>query len=161
MAGVSSNRDAASADLRAALASGKAADQFRRIIERQGGNPNVLDDPALLPQATECELFTAQRGGFVQRVEPRAVGRGIIALGGGRTTMADTVDPAVGFVITAKPGDLVETGEPLASVYARDRAGIERGRAALRAAISIADEVDPPLPLVSHRVTKSGVEELT
>ena len=142
------------------LASGKAADQFRRIIERQGGNPNVLDDPALLPQATECELFTALRGGFVQRVEPRAVGRGIIALGGGRTTMADAVDPAVGFVITAKPGDLVETGEPLASVYARDRAGIERGRAALRSAIAIADEVEPPLPLVSHRVTKSGVEEM-
>jgi len=160
MAGVSSDRETASADLRAALASGKAADQFRRIIERQGGNPNVLDDPALLPQATECELFTALRGGFVQRVEPRAVGRGVIALGGGRTTMADTVDPAVGFVITAKPGDLVETGEPLASVYARDRAGIERGRAALRSAIAIAEEVEPPLPLVSHRVTKSGVEEM-
>ena len=61
---------------------------------------------------------------------------------------------------TAKPGDLVETGEPLASVYARDRAGIERGRAALRSAIAIADEVEPPLPLVSHRVTKSGVEEM-
>lgn len=161
MAGLSSDREAAGADLRAALASGKAADQFRRIIERQGGNPNVLDDPALLPQATECELFTAQRGGFVQRVEPRAVGRGIIALGGGRTTMADTVDPAVGFVITAKPGEFVETGEPLASVYARDRAGIERGRAALRSAISIADEAEPPLPLVSHRVTRSGVEELS
>jgi thymidine phosphorylase len=160
LAGVSPNRDEARSTLRETLASGKAADQFRRIIELQGGNPDVLDDPSLLPQAAECELFTAQRGGFVQRVEPRAVGRGIIALGGGRTTMADTVDPAVGFVITAKPGDLVETGEPLASVYARDRAGIERGRSALRTAITIADEVEPPLPLVSHRVTKAGVEAL-
>jgi pyrimidine-nucleoside phosphorylase len=160
LASVSPNRDEARSTLRETLASGKAADQFRRIIELQGGNPDVLDDPSLLPQAAECELFTAQRGGFVQRVEPRAVGRGIIALGGGRTTMADTVDPAVGFVITAKPGDLVETGEPLASVYARDRAGIERGRSALRSAITIADEVEPPLPLVSHRVTKAGVEEL-
>jgi len=74
--------------------------------------------------------------------------------------MADIVGPAVGFVIRANPGDLVEAGEPLASVYARDRAGIERGRAALRSAISIADEVEPPLRLVSHRVTKAGVEEL-
>jgi thymidine phosphorylase len=160
MAGLSPDREAARTDLRETLASGKAAEQFRRIIERQGGNPDVLDDPSLLPQAAECELFTAQRAGFVQRVEPRAIGRGIIALGGGRTTMADNVDPAVGFVITAKPGDWVETGEPLASVYARDRAGIERGRAALRSAITIADEVEPPLPLVSHRVTKAGIEEL-
>jgi len=160
MAGVERDRAAARAVLTDALKSGKAAEQFRRIIEKQGGNPDVLDDPSLLPQAAECELFTAQRAGFVQRVEPRAIGRGIIELGGGRTTMADSVDPAVGFVITAKPGDWVEAGEPLASVYARDRAGIERGRGALRKAITIGDDAEPPLPLVSHRISKAGVEEL-
>ena len=74
--------------------------------------------------------------------------------------MTDTIDPAVGFVITVKPGDWVESGEPLASVYARDRAGIEHGRATLRTAITIGDEAEPPLPLVSHRVSKAGVEEL-
>jgi pyrimidine-nucleoside phosphorylase len=160
MAGVAADHDAARADLTDALSSGKAADQFRRIIEAQGGNPDVLDDPARLPQAAACELFTAHRAGFVQRVEPRTIGKGIIALGGGRTTMADTVDAAVGFVITAKPGDWVEAGEPLASVYARDRTGIERGRSTLRLAITIGDEAEPPLPLVSHRLTKAGVEEL-
>jgi pyrimidine-nucleoside phosphorylase len=160
LAGVAKDVDVARTDLRAALRSGRAADQFRRIIERQGGDPHVLDDPALLPQAAECELFTAQRGGFIQRVEPRAIGKGITALGGGRTKMSDTIDPSVGFVITAKPGDWVEAGEPLASVYASDRPGIERGRAILRLAITIGDEAEPPLPLVSHRVTRAGVEEL-
>ena len=160
MGGVAADCDAARAQLRAALASGQAADQFRRIIERQGGDPRVLDDTALLPQAAECELFTAPRTGFVQRVEPRAIGRGIVALGGGRSTMTDMVDPAVGFVITAKPGDWVEAGEPLASIYARDRTGIDSGRATLRSAVTIGDEAEPPLPLVSHRVTKEGVEEL-
>ena len=161
MAGVAPDRAAARAAVVDAIGSGKAADQFRRIIERQGGNPDVLDDPALLPQAAECELFTAQRAGFVQRVEPRAIGRGVIELGGGRTTMEDPIDPAVGFVITVKPGDWVEAGEPLASVYARDRAGIERGRGVLRKSITIGDEAEPPLPLVSHRVTKAGIEELS
>jgi pyrimidine-nucleoside phosphorylase len=160
LAGVAKDVDVARTDLRAALRSGRAADQFRRIIERQGGDPHVLDDPALLPQAAECELFTAQRGGFIQRVEPRAIGKGITALGGGRPKMSDTIDPSVGFVITAKPGDWVEAGEPLASVYASDRPGIERGRAILRLAITIGDEAEPPLPLVSHRVTRAGVEEL-
>ncbi len=159
LAGVARDHDSARADLKHALESGKAADQFRRIIERQGGNPNVLDDPALLPQAKECELFPAARRGFVQRVEPRAIGRGIIALGGGRTKIDDEVDPAVGFVITAKPGDFVEAGEPLASIYARDKAGVERGRATLRSAITIGDDAEPPLKLVSHRVSKAGLEE--
>lgn len=160
MGGLASDRTAARAQLREAIDSGKAAEQFRRIIEHQGGNPDVLDDPSLLPQAAACELFTAQRAGFVQRVEPRAVGRGIVTLGGGRTTMADEVDPAVGFVVTAKPGDWVNAGEPLASVYARDASGIERGRNALRSAITIGDEAEPPLQLISHRVSRSGVQAL-
>jgi pyrimidine-nucleoside phosphorylase len=96
----------------------------------------------------------------VASVEPRAVGRGIVSLGGGRTTMEDRIDLSVGFVITARPGDWVEQGEPLATIFARDRAGVEAGRAALRSSITIADEADPPLPLVSHRVTSGGVELL-
>lgn len=160
LAGVTKDRSTAHAALHDALDSGDAAEQFRRIVEHQGGNPNVLDDPALLPQAAECELYTAPRSGVVAGVEPRAIGRGIIALGGGRMTMADTINPAVGFVITAKPGDWVDAGEPLASIFAHDRPGIEHGRTVLRAAISIADEAEPPLPLVSHRVTKAGVHEL-
>jgi thymidine phosphorylase len=112
----------------------------------------------VLPQAAECELFSAPRRGFIARVEPRSVGRGIISLGGGRTKMEDAVDPSVGFVITARPGDWVEQGEPLATIFARDRAGVEAGRQALRQAIVISDEADPPLPLVSHRVSSEGVE---
>jgi pyrimidine-nucleoside phosphorylase len=160
LGGTSATRDAAHEEMRGALASGRALEQFRTIVEMQGGDPAVVDDPALLPQAAECELFTAPRSGFVVRVEPRAIGRGLIALGGGRTTMADVVDPAVGFVVTSKPGDWVDANEPMASIYARDRAGIERGRSALRAAVTISDEAEPPLPLVSHRVSQAGVEEL-
>ena len=102
-------------------------------------------------------IFEPRRG-FVVHVEPRTIGRGIIALGGGRTKMDDRVDPSVGFVITARPGDWVEQGEPLATIFARDRAGVDTGRQVLRQAISIGDEADPPLPLVSHRVTSAGVE---
>ena len=158
IAGVADSPDDARRRMEKAIGTGKAAEHFQRIIEAQGGNPGVVDDPAVLPQANECELFNAPRRGFVARVEPRAVGRGIIALGGGRTKMEDRIDPSVGFVITARPGDWVEHGEPLATIFARDRAGVESGRQALRHAISIGDEADPPLPLVSHRVSTSGVE---
>jgi pyrimidine-nucleoside phosphorylase len=143
-----------------AIGTGRAAEHFQKMIEAQGGNPAVVDDPALLPQAAEVELYAAPRRGFVARVEPRAVGRGITALGGGRTTMEDKLDLSVGFMISVRPGDWVELGEPMATIFARDRAGVEAGKAALRTAITIADEADPPLPLVSHRVTATGVELL-
>ena len=72
--------------------------------------------------------------------------------------MDDTIDPTVGFVITAKPGDWVEAGEPLATIFARDTSGVEAGRAALGEAIGIGEEAEPPLPLVSHCVTAAGVQ---
>ena len=155
--GVAANRDAARRAMEVAISSGKAARKFEENIEAKGGNPGVVDDPAVLPQAHACELFLSSRSGVIARVEPRVVGRGVTALGGGRTRMDDTVDPSVGFVITAKPGDVVQQGEPLATVFARDRAGVETGLAALRQAISIADEAELPLPLISHRVTANGV----
>jgi pyrimidine-nucleoside phosphorylase len=158
LGGVAATRDQARRAMEVAVSSGRAAEKFQQIIEAQGGNPGVVDDPAVLPQALACELFAAPRAGLVARVEPRAVGRGIIALGGGRTRIEDEVDPTVGFVITARPGDWVDAGEPLATVFAGDRAGVEQGMTALRQAVVIADEADPPLPLVSHRVTEAGVE---
>ncbi|HKG92061.1 MAG TPA: thymidine phosphorylase [Gemmatimonadaceae bacterium] len=158
LSGVAPSHDIARRWMEVSISSGKAAQKFQQIIEAQGGNPAVVDDPAVLPQAAACEIYAAPRRGVVARVEPRAIGRGVIALGGGRRRIDDTVDPSVGFVITARPGDLVEAGEPLATVFARDRAGVEEGQATLRQAIFITDEADPPLPLVSHRVTSSGVE---
>src|SRR3954465_3656700 len=158
LAEMAEDHDAARRMMEIAIGTGRAAEHFQKIIESQGGNPAVVDDPALLPQAAEVELFAATRRGFIARVEPRAVGKGITALGGGRTTMEDRLDLSVGFVITARPGDWVEQGEPLATIFAHDRAGVEAGRAAMRAAIVIADEADPPMPLVSHRVTAAGAE---
>jgi len=158
IAGAADSPDDARRQMEKGIGTGKAAEHFKRIIEAQGGNPGVVEDPAVLPQAGECELFSAPRRGFVARVEPRAIGRGIIALGGGRTKMEDRVDPSVGFVITARPGDWVEQGEPLATIFARDRAGVDLGRQVLRQAVVISDEADPPLPLVSHRVSSAGIE---
>ena len=160
LAGAVSSHAEARRMMESAIANGRAAGHFQKMIEAQGGNPAVVDDPALLPQSAEVELFAAPRRGFVSKVEPRTIGRGITALGGGRTTMEDTLDLSVGFVITARPGDWVEQGEPLASVFARDRSGIASGLATLRSAILIADEAELPLSLVSHRVSQAGVEQL-
>lgn len=158
LAQVVPDRDAARRAMEKSIGTGRAARQFQRIIEAQGGNPGVVDDPAVLPQAAACELFAAPRRGLIAAVEPRAIGRGILALGGGRVRMDDLIDPTVGFVISARQGDWVEAGEPLATIFARDRAGVEAGRHALRTAIVIADEAEPPLPLISHRVTVRGPE---
>ena len=158
MGGITRDREEARRKMEVAISSGRAAEKFQQIIAAQGGNPAVVDDPALLPQAAECEIFTAPNGGVVAQVEPRTIGLGIVELGGGRAQVEDRVDPTVGFVITARPGDVVREGEPMATVFARDRRGIELGLKTLSRAIHVGEEAEPPLPLISHRVTEAGVE---
>lgn len=158
LGGAARTRDDARRRMEVAISSGTALERFRQIIEAQGGNPAVVDDPSLLPQAAECEFYVAPRDGVVAQVEPRAIGRGITALGGGRTRVEDVIDPSVGFVITARPGDVVRAGEPLATILARDAAGVASGRDTLTRAIVVADDADPPLPLIAWRVTEVGEE---
>ena len=72
--------------------------------------------------------------------------------------MEDTIDPSVGFVITAKPGIEVKAGDELAFVHAWDQDGADTGLEVLSKAIQMGDAPEPFLPLISHRVTSTGVE---
>ncbi len=150
------NRDAAKDELEHCIASGKAAERFAQIIEAQGGNPAVVEDPAILPQAAIVEVYEAPRAGTVTRVEPRAIGRAVVQMGGGRQKVDDVVDPSVGFVISVRPGDKVRKGEPLASIFARNDEGVAIARAALDQSIVIGTGKAEVLPLVVARVTAKG-----
>ena len=118
VAGVDTDRTAARQRLEKAVRNGRALETLARIIEAQGGNPAVVEDPGVLPQAAAVEVFSAVEAGTVTRVEPRTIGEAVVAMGGGRRVVTDIVDPSVGFVITVKPGDQVERGQPIASVFA-------------------------------------------
>jgi pyrimidine-nucleoside phosphorylase len=158
-AGVAAGSPAAQARLVEVLRSGAALERFRAIIEAQGGNPAIVDDPAALPQAPCRAVYEAPVAGVIMTVAPRPIGHGVITLGGGRTRLEDDIDPAVGFVITAKPGQRVARDEPLATIHARDDAGLAAGRRALDEAITIG-EAGAPLPLLSHRITARWEEVL-
>jgi pyrimidine-nucleoside phosphorylase len=154
------SRAAAAAELESAITSGRAAERFRQIIEAQGGNPAVVDDPAILPQAPVVEVFAASRAGIVQAVEPRVIGKAVVQMGGGRQKVDDVVDPTVGMVISARPGTRVEKGEPLASIYAKNDAGVAMARMALKESIVIGDKEPVVPPLVAARVSAKGYEAL-
>jgi pyrimidine-nucleoside phosphorylase len=160
LATLASTREAARAMMDAAIRSGKALRKFEEIISAQGGDAGVVDDPLRLPQARHRGEFNAHRDGVVQSVDPRSIGYGVIALGGGRRNMEEKVDPSVGFVITAQPQDRVLKGQLLATIHARSKKDLETGRSVLEKAIVISDSAPPPLPLVSHRITAGGVETL-
>jgi pyrimidine-nucleoside phosphorylase len=144
----------------AALSDGRAADLMRKIIEAQGGNPGVMDDPAIMEQAPLRMTMEADRDGFMGEMNVRAIGEASVAMGAGRIALDSVIDPAVGFHITAKPGDRVVRGQPVATILVRDKTQGAKALASLRAAMPIVDEQIEPLPLVSHRLSANGTEEI-
>jgi len=148
LAGVSPSLDAARAKVREALASGAGLERFRRVIELQGGNPRVCDDPSLLPQAVETVVVRSERDGRVGRLAARAIGHAGMLLGAGRETVDGAIDPAVGFVFHKKVGDPVAVGEPIVTVHVGKASRREDALARLKQAIVVAAEAPSRGPLV-------------
>jgi pyrimidine-nucleoside phosphorylase len=137
-------RDARS-QLEQAVASGAAAAKFREIIEAQGGDAGVLDNPLQLPRATHVERVVATSAGFVSDVDPMKVALAALRLGAGRTKAEDAVDPAVGIAELVKVGERVEAGATVCVIHANDAAGLANARAMLADAIVLGHEpVTPP-----------------
>jgi pyrimidine-nucleoside phosphorylase len=138
-----SDPSAAEACVRAALTSGRALQTFARMIERQGGNPRVVDDYSLLPSVPAPELLRADRSGVVTMMKAEALGKASNVLGAGRATVEERVDHAVGIVVRAKPGDVVSAGDPLLELHHRDGRGLDAAIAMCRDAVSIGDAAPP------------------
>lgn len=146
--------------LRTAIESGAALAKFREIVAAQGGDVATIDDPGLLPRAASTGAVLAPRDGIVTALPPRPIGHAIIALGGGRTTAEDVIDPSVGIVFSVRVGDAVTASQRLATVHAADATALAAAIARLQEIVEIGDEPTIPLPWVSHRVTAAGVEAL-
>jgi len=138
--------------VRRAIRSGAGLERFRQIIEIQGGDPKVVDDYGRLPSVTDRHVVAAGRGGFVTALDAERVGRASVALGAGRDRVEDPVDPAVGIMVVAKPGDAVRAGDPVLEIHYRDRARLEAAVRLTSQAIAVGDEAPPARRLIVGEV---------
>jgi pyrimidine-nucleoside phosphorylase len=133
----------------AALDSGEALEAFRRMIQAQGGDPRVVDEPEqVLPSAPVRRPIMAERAGTLAAVDAEGLGRASGDLGAGRKKKGDAIDPSVGIVFLPKIGDRLVAGQELGRVHARSDEDAEAGIRAAHAAMTIGDEPVEPPPLV-------------
>jgi pyrimidine-nucleoside phosphorylase len=119
-AGVAGDRAGANALARRAIESGSAVEKFKAIIERQGGDPRVVDDYSRLPKAPKEHVVVAPSAGFVTGLDAGLIGRASVMLGGGRDTAEDAIDPGVGIIVVATVGDGVQKGDAILRLHYRD-----------------------------------------
>jgi thymidine phosphorylase len=137
----------ARAALQRVLDSGAAAERFARMVARLGGPADVLHHAAL-PVAPVCRDVPAPCSGWLSRLDVRALGVAVVALGGGRAVPGQSVDPRVGLSQVLPLGALVLAGQPLARVHAADAAAAEAAVTAVQRACEIAESAPTPAPLV-------------
>ena len=141
--------------LSAAIRAGSALAVARKMVQAQGGDPAMVDDPSRLSIAGGKHAVTAKSAGFIGSIEAHEVGLAGVALGAGRTRADDVIDPAVGFLFERTVGDEVKAGDTIAWVRSDDatraRAAVVRLERAIAVQASkpdaqslVIERIDPP-----------------
>jgi len=134
--------------LEEALKSGRALEKLEAMVKAQGGNPEVVRDVSILPQAETTEIITAEKAGWVCGIETMEIGYASMLLGAGRTKKTDPIDPAVGVWIHKRKGDRVAKGEALAALYVNKKDNLENVRKKVAGAYSFTEKEPEPVPLI-------------
>ncbi|MCA8977436.1 MAG: thymidine phosphorylase, partial [Planctomycetes bacterium] len=122
LGGVTADADAARGTLERLWHDGVARQVFRHNLELQGGDTAVLEDPGRLGNAAVIRSVTAAKDGYIADVDPLALGRIVVDLGGGRRQQGGAIDPNVGLVLRRQLGEAVVAGEVVAEVHAATEA---------------------------------------
>ena len=126
------------------LESGLAFEKWVELVETQGGDISVLDDPDTRVGAQPIAEILAPASGYVAEIDPLELGLASVRLGAGRTKKEDAVDPIAGFVLNKSVGSPVEAGEPLVTAFASDPSRLDTQ--AVQYAFTITSEPPPASP---------------
>ena len=137
----------------AKLLDGSGYNKFKDVIEAQGGDPRVLDNFELLPNATGAQEITTTRGGYVSGIDAELIGQASSMIGAGRNTKEDSIDPAVGVILEVKVGQKIDAGSILCRIYYTSDEHLEQAAELVEDAFRISqqpvDERDLILEVVS------------
>lgn len=141
--------------LQQAIASGAALEKLAEFIKAQGGDSAAVYDTSLLPQASHVEPIPANMDGYIEKIRCDEIGICSLLLGGGRETKESEIDLSVGLVLTAKVGDYVKEGEPLAYMHYNDPIKAAAAKERFYQAYTLSRK-KPQAPALIHRILKQA-----
>ncbi|QKK04043.1 MAG: thymidine phosphorylase [Pseudomonadota bacterium] len=155
--GLAGDSEQADRCLQQAWDSGAVAERFGRMVRGLGGPADLLEHPHQhLPAAPVVVEVHAKRSGQVGRIDTRALGFAVVALGGGRRRAGDRIDPRVGLSDLVSLGDSVVVGQPLARVHAADHDSAEAAAGAVQAAVDLTGQTPQAPALVVDILPKEA-----
>ena len=167
LGGLAADAAEGAAKIRAAIADGRAAERFGRMVAGLGGPTDLVETPGrhlavapvvrpVLPPAVDGRPLAAPT---VAAIDVRALGLAVIGLGGGRRRPQDRIDPSVGLATLAGVGDRIGPDRPLAVVHATSEDAADAAARMVAAAYRLTDAAASGAaarPLVLGRVARSA-----
>ncbi len=138
--GVSSDEKDAEKRLQRVIEDGSALKKLAEFVQAQGGDAKAVYDTTLLPKASVIEEIVSVQSGYIEKIDCDEIGICSLILGGGRETKESEIDLSVGLILNKKVGDHVASGEPLAVIYANDRAKLTAAKERFLKAYHFADK---------------------
>jgi len=133
------------------LDNGQAFDIWKAMVAAQGG-----DNDAPLPTAKFEHTITAGSTGIVTSMNALAVGIAAWRLGAGRARKEDQVSLGAGIALHAKPGQEIQAGQPLLTMFTDEEGRFEVAQQALDEApitIGSPEQRIEQLPLIIERIS--------
>lgn len=134
-------------ELETKINSGLALEKLKELILIQGGNPEVVDNPDLLPKAKNTFYVYSEVDGYVNKIDAELIGISAMLLGAGRKTKEDSINYGAGISLKKKIGDYVRKGEVLCELHT-DFDNAEEASKKINDAYTIKDELPEPKPYV-------------
>lgn len=154
LGGLCQSNDVAMPLIQEAIQSGRALAAFQDLIEAQGGDASVVNDPSKLPSAAmQTEVCYQGEDAYIQSIDARKLGEAARNLGAGRAYAEASIDPAVGIVLQAKEGDLVRKGQALCCIHYQTTEQYESALEHLQNAYSYSYDAITVPPILIDRIT--------
>ena len=141
------------------LHDGSGLKKLREMIVRQGGDPRVCDDTALLGVAPVVTEVPCPADGYLKATDCTRLGYVAQRMGAGRASKEDTLDLRVGFVMNRRIGDRCRRGESVCTVHAATPESAERAAGEILGALTFSDAPCPPAVLIRDVVDENGVRK--
>ena len=119
--GVCKNKEDALKLITEKIENKEALEKLKQMIIYQHGNPNVINDYSLFPQAKNKIAVISEVDGFVNKLKALQIGESAMLLGAGRESKDDIIDLGVGIEIVKKVGDKVNKGDVLAYLFSNGK----------------------------------------
>ncbi|MFS0672728.1 pyrimidine-nucleoside phosphorylase [Ornithinibacillus sp. 179-J 7C1 HS] len=135
------------------LTNGKAFEHFKTFLVSQGGDASVVDNPDLLPKASNLIEVKATTSGTVKSIIADHLGTAAMMLGAGRATKESEIDLAAGIMLHKKVGDSVSKGEPLLTLHSNSK-NVDAVIDLIQSSIIVTDEKTEKPTLIYDVITE-------